>query len=620
MIFRNLAVFILCVFLLVSCQQAGGQAVVVVTETAVFLTSTPLPTAAPSHTPTPAFTPTPTATPLPSATPTLTPTPTPTAVPLTITGDPRAIRLNSPIPQANAPCGYVDIFDFPMNPPDALNLSGGRDFGVFRDRYDKFHAGEDWWATNRSQTFGTPVYSIGHGLVTYAEPEGWNRDKGVVIVQHVLGNGRILLSFYGHLDPPSVVLQAGDCVERGEQVGQVGQPRSSPHLHFEIRTQSPYTPLTGYWPEDPTLMGWLPPSQTIWNQRIASFPGVQWTRPFAAEGTKMVAVLGETTLLLLEDAQLVALDATNGRSLWQYDGGGEIESAVLDAQSQVIYTTSRTGRVEALAVENPTATNPTIEPLWQVELGVFGAPLLLPLPADGVVVSVRQQLFGIAPDGTVRWIDESFGQPFAWTLTEDGLLMSTSGSEQLLMQVNGDGLELWNVPENGQMLVIGDEIWLHGRNGLYTLDTQTKTAELRYSLPEGSLWLGDAVALPDGGLLVAHADPFDRRLLVFAADGSLRWERSYAGFIAGEVQLLVVGEQVVLVSTENNSSVSTISVFVVNLETAELTHGFTGGTRTAIPADTWMLPMNQQLLLNIGGGHMLVLDTQEAFTAVTAQR
>jgi murein DD-endopeptidase MepM/ murein hydrolase activator NlpD len=100
----------------------------------------------------------------------------------------------------------VDVLDFPLDPPNGADASGGSDFGVFRSRYGKFHSGEDWWGVRGRQSFGEPVYAIGHGLVTYAEPEGWNRDKGVIIVRHIFDDGREVLSFYGHLDPPSVLL------------------------------------------------------------------------------------------------------------------------------------------------------------------------------------------------------------------------------------------------------------------------------------------------------------------------------------------------------------------------------------------------------------------------------
>ena len=71
----------------------------------------------------------------------------------------------------------VDVLDFPLNPPDAINTSGGGDFGVYRERYQGNHTGEDWGLQDR-QNFGATVYAIGHGMVTYAQPRGWGRDGG----------------------------------------------------------------------------------------------------------------------------------------------------------------------------------------------------------------------------------------------------------------------------------------------------------------------------------------------------------------------------------------------------------------------------------------------------------
>ena len=158
--------------------------------------------------------PTPTATPLPTNTATATPSPTPTftptatAVPITITGDPRTVILAEPQPQDNALCGIVDTLDFPLDPPEALTVSyGGQGFGRFRSRYDQYHAGEDWQLLRGRANLGVPVYAIGHGRVTYAHPNGWGRDKGVIIIRHTFADGSTVLSFYGHMEPDSVTLQ-----------------------------------------------------------------------------------------------------------------------------------------------------------------------------------------------------------------------------------------------------------------------------------------------------------------------------------------------------------------------------------------------------------------------------
>jgi murein DD-endopeptidase MepM/ murein hydrolase activator NlpD len=498
---------------------------------------------------------------------------------------------------------------------------------VFRDRFGKYHAGEDWWGPNRRSSFGRPVYSIGHGLVTYAEPEGWNRDKGVIIIQHTLADGAAILSFYGHLDPPSVVVQAGHCVARGEQIGQIGRPRGSPHLHFEIRTHSPYAPLTGYWPEDPTLVGWLPPSQIIWHQRIASAAGVQWTRPFVAGGTEGIGVVNGDTLIALEEGQLIGLDLANGSLRWRYASVDDVSSALLDARASVIYVAGRSGWIEALSLLDSqgavatAATVPAFALLWQVELDVVGAPTLLPLAGGGVGVSVGRHLFGLAPDGTLLWARDSLGQPITWALAGDHLIVATTSQDSPLWQIGEAGPQVWGAstwrgPANSRPVVANGQVWPYGRDGVYRLNPETQAAELQYALPQGLLSLGDMVALPDGGVLVAHADNFDRRLIALNGDGTLRWQRSYAQLIAGSQHLLTLGGEILLVA-QDESGHGQLSIFIVDMASAELTLIFTGGTRSSISTDIWLLSDGRsRLIINIGGGHMLALDVAQARSMV----
>lgn len=567
------------------------------TETVATAPPTSLP--APSSTPTP----TPSATPVPTATP----RPTATAVPLTVVGDPRSGLLATPAPSGSAPCGVVDVLDFPLNPPDGVGVRGGQDFGVFRSRYDKYHAGEDWWHGRGGASFGEPVYSIGHGLVTYAEPEGWNRDKGVVIVRHTFSDGRSVLSFYGHLDPPSVTVQPGTCVARGEQIGQIGRPRSSPHLHFEIRTQSAYAPLTGYWTEDPTEAGWLPPSQFIWGERIAAAPGVQWTRPFTGDGTRALGVTNDDTLLILEDGQLLGLDVAGGDVRWQHAGESDVAAGLLDANRSLVYLANRGGEVTALALASKPATR------WTRELDdVVGTPLLLPLPEGGVAVAARHNLYGLDAAGDLLWTRHAVGQPLAWTRAGEQLLLATTAGAAPLWQIDAAGPRAWNAPAGATPLLAGGQVWLYGRDGLYRL-AATRTAVLHYPLPPGLTSLGDAVALTDGGVLLAHADRFDRRLLAFGADGALRWERSYDGRLHGRVRLLATDNAVYVVNEQENADgASALSVYALDLESATLTQIFAGGTRAPNAADTWLLADGERLLLNIGGGHMVALTPREA--------
>lgn len=88
---------------------------------------------------------------------------------------------------------------------------------------------------NTPGDLGMPVYAVADGEVAYATEYagGWG---GVVMLSHDLSSGLRFNSQYGHLD--TVLVEAGDEVEKGTQIGTVGAPPGGggPHLHFEIRT------------------------------------------------------------------------------------------------------------------------------------------------------------------------------------------------------------------------------------------------------------------------------------------------------------------------------------------------------------------------------------------------
>jgi hypothetical protein len=70
---------------------------------------------------------------------------------------------------------------------------------------------------------------------------------------------------------------------------------------------------------------------------------------------------------------------------------------------------------------------------------------------------------------------------------------------------------------------------------------------------------------------------------------------------------------------QNDTAYATdIAIFAIEMDRAELTHIFSGGTRTPRPQDTSAFAIdNHRLLLNIGGGSMVALDTQLAMDAVS---
>jgi murein DD-endopeptidase MepM/ murein hydrolase activator NlpD len=528
-----------------------------------------------------------TATPPPPAAATLTPTPVPTALP-------------TPTPTATAVP--------PLNPPDAEGTRGGRDFGVYRSRYDKLHAGEDWGFSRGGSSFGESVFAIGHGQVTYADPLGWGADQGVVIVRHIFQDGSTFLSFYGHLDPPSITLQPGTCVSRGEPVGAIGRPRTPPHLHFEIRSHLPISPGPGYWSTDPEEAGWLPPSQTIWNQRNAASPGVRWSLPAATD--TYLGQLGDGTVVATAGNQLLGVNLEDGTQAWVFGLRSRSDGAALAADGQTIYIANQFGTLGAYRVipsRERLNDVPPLEAIWTLELGYAGPPRLFPLPGGGLAVLSRGELFGVSPEGILQWLEADAGTLVGWLPRPDRVLLSTVEGRGLLWSLTQEEASHIPVDPVGQPWLAENQAWWLAGDGLYTLDLQRGQTEQVYPLGR-SVGEGDVLPLGGGGLLIAHADLYDRRLLLFDTHGSLTWERSLGALPAGSARLVLFQERPYLLIETVDSNMGRAYLYEVDLEGDSLFLVFLGGTRSPDPGGSWMAVVGEYLLVQIGGGDLLWID------------
>ena len=149
-----------------------------------------------------------------------------------------------------------------------------------------WHTAEDWYLTE-GESGGSPVYAVAAGEVVFA---GYDYPGLVIIIQHAPD----LFSAYGHLDYAGLV-EAGDSVERGQQIGTILTVADRPvpsHVHFELRNflinpvingATPSygvncgvdcPPGPGYWPisapEHPSAMGWRNPTHVINRRAYAS--------------------------------------------------------------------------------------------------------------------------------------------------------------------------------------------------------------------------------------------------------------------------------------------------------------------------------------------------------------
>lgn len=559
--------------------------------------------ATPTLTPAPTETPSPTHTPTPTLTPSPTPTPTATALPADVTGDPRAASYQTPAPQDGALCGIVDTLDYPLRPPDGEGVRGGQDFGRFRERYGSFHAGEDWWLYRGDANLGEPVYSIGHGRVIYAAPNGWGRDQGVLIVRHTFADGGTILSFYGHLDPPSVILVSGDCVVRGDKVGEIGQPRTPPHLHFEIRSHMPNEPGPGYWGEDPTTAGWEFPTRYIWNHRVAVAPGLLWHALIEADNPRLIGELAGGSILATSGNQLVRIDINNGGERPSGEELGQIDAALIDMDGETIYLADRLGRVSAWHyvagnTEDPSSAPVSdYQPLWQVDLDVLGMPFLMTLPGGGVAYHAGNQLIAFSRGGERLWQSQLDGRIFAWTIAGDLLYYSTTGVDGRTGVVSSAGPLGEAVEVSGYLLPLAEGVAVYAADGVYRLTPDSEAVGMLYKLPTAYLVIGDAIVLPDGGMLLAHRDLYDRRLIALNADGSLRWERSLRSLPSSAQEFVAVGGRIYLVNEYFAQTGGDVTVFAIDLDSSALTKILDLPTRPVIGGSLWTSTVGDRYIL-----------------------
>jgi outer membrane protein assembly factor BamB len=463
-------------------------------------------------------------------------------------------------------------------------------------------------------------------MVTYAAPLGWGVDQGVLIVRHVFADGSYVLSFYGHLDPPSVVLRAGDCVARGEQIGQIGKPRTSPHLHFEIRTHMLYQPGPGYWSVDPTLAGWKPPSQFIWDYRMSTAPGVQWMRSFESDSAVGLGMLQEDTFVALDGLSLIGVDVSGEGLRWSQPISYSYTSpaVMIDANGSALYAANLVGEVEAFLLPdlqgaNPSeAGEPSLQSMWKIKRETRGTPTLMPLPDGGVAVAVWGQMFGLSPEGRLLWEQDFKSRPFDWALMGERLIFTLEGREGPVWSIDESGPMPSQAQPSGRVVVSGNRVFVYAADGIYRLDSETLSAEQLYALPLGSPRSGDIVTLPDGGLLVAHHDVYDRRLIALNEDGTLRWERSYSDILRGRQRLLMLGGRPFLLSeNDTTSSSDEIAVFAIDMNRAELALIFTGGSRSSTPGSVSASVVGDDRILVNVGGRLVMLDTRLALEAVS---
>jgi murein DD-endopeptidase MepM/ murein hydrolase activator NlpD len=109
--------------------------------------------------------------------------------------------------------------------------------------YSGRHLAQDVSVSGGTGAINAPVYSVADGVVQFAKTNT-SSYKNVLLIEHEVGDGSKVCSFYGHINFP--IVQAGQSVTRGQQVATVknwaecvsGGSSSNTHLHYVLLSEA----------------------------------------------------------------------------------------------------------------------------------------------------------------------------------------------------------------------------------------------------------------------------------------------------------------------------------------------------------------------------------------------
>ena len=417
---------------------------------------------------------------------------------------------------AQVDCGVVEAIDFPL-PLDEFQVR--YPFGRTSRRYNgMIHAGEDWTSRDGS-SLGKPVYAVARGRVTLASPTVWGTDKGMVIVEHRMPDRTVWYSVYGHMEELNGhdFPRQGTCVERGDILGAIGAPRSSPHLHFEIRNFYPDRTGPGYWTVDPRTNGWANPTQFIINWQLWLRQLDRWRLPlFRKVASGSPAIMGQNGSIIYLDGN-VLFNVSAGRQYIWY-------SSALSAEAVGLVRTGPQSLTVALAngMLEDWSEQGWRQRAWAAEGPITGTPIVF---GDLLLVHAADAgLVAYGPDREpIWWLPEVARVADAAVSADVAALTDSAGAFWLIDQA-GAVIERAALGQPGNVALAPDGgFYLRSQSGLWWVSPQgdrERLADAPRVIPGGSRLL----SAPDGGfyLWTGHAAG---EVIAYDAEGAVRWRQ-----------------------------------------------------------------------------------------------
>ncbi len=491
-----------------------------------------------------------------------------------------------------APCGIVEGIDYPIDISDTL-VQGYDDFSLFRARFGGLHAGIDIGFNRR----GEPVRAAARGQVTYSDVNGWDTEKGVVIVEHTFPDGSIHYSLYGHMEQSNNYLfpLVGACVERGSILGTIGWPsRGLPHLHYELRDFLATDGGPGYSQVNPLTLGWQHPLDftLLWRARLnpattgyATFLEYPVLPPMLLDTGLVVIASGDilhsytppTTPLwnVQMEGVVTGLAALPGGRVIAHGRGGQ---AIQMQDGRIVATWQVEGRDEPFAVWNETvafvtldagiaAFTPLGQPLWEVEGDGEGGRIVgFQSGSAGFALAHRQS-------GRTRWRAVDAAGNVVWDQTfERTPLFVPIATGWLLL----DGMDVLRIDGSGANIL-----------------ASTGAVPGRAS----------ALASDSLGNIYVYAADSQRTLLALNPDGTTRWRTQYPATVQLP-PLMDVGGGCLLYTLDDDGMLNTFSTSDGSL--INQIQIYAGGAQNNRP-QARMLRADEQERILVGGGFLSLL-------------
>jgi murein DD-endopeptidase MepM/ murein hydrolase activator NlpD len=497
-----------------------------------------------------------------------------------------------PASHAQSECGIVDAIDYPIDIADTLR-QGYDDFSLFRARFGGLHTGIDIGFNRR----GEPIRAAARGRVTYSDVNGWDTEKGVVIIEHTMPDMSIVYTVYGHMEQTDNIFFpiVGACVERGEIVGTIGWPsRGLPHLHYEIRNFLPNDGGPGYVTENPLLLGWYHPMDFTLRWQARLNPAVTGYAELYDFPTLPPVLLDTGVIVIASGSSLIAYSPPSTR-LWQIDMDSVVTTlAGLPGGRMIAH--SRSGQVIQM-FDGRIVTSWTVEAESQ-PFTVIGESLIFAMQSGG--------LNAFSADGSLLWSSEDDareGRVVGFKSGSTGIAIAHRHEGSTHWQAyDTSGLPLYEAVFNQSLLfsaVVGGWIVIDGMDVL-RFDVAGSQALASTGIAQGR---SAALTTDPYGNSYYYAGDREQTLLAIAPDGNILWRVRYPQ-ASRQSPLLDTGGGCLLYALDDDGMLNVFSTTDGAL--LAQTQLYSGGAQNSHPRAR-LLRVDEQERVLMGSGFLSLL-------------